>query len=132
MKVAFIKTKSATILWDVERIKRDYASRALPETVRTMSVSDLLEQCTHVDYDVSKSDMTRFPIVAMLAKRKYRLLEGDEQLHKARKLGLRTVSCCVLKPEEHKNYIIGYDEETYLRAVAEYWEDDLDEEDDPE
>lgn len=132
MKVAFLKTKSATVLWDVERIERDYGSRALPETVRTMSVPDLLEQCTHVDYDVSASDMTRFPIVAMLAKRKYRLLAGDEQLHKARKLGFRTVNCCVLMPEEHKKYILDYEEETYLRAVAEYWEDDPDEDDEIE
>lgn len=130
MKVAFLKTKSATVLWDVDRIIRDYRSRKLPHKVRTMSIPDLLEQCTHVDYDVTEFSITDFPIVAFLAKKKYRVLAGEEQLCKAWDMGWHTINCCVLDPDEHIPYVIDYDEETYLRAVAEYWEDGLDEEND--
>lgn len=132
MKVAFLKTPGATILWDVERMERDLSNRTLPETFRAMSVPDLIEQCTHVDYDVSESNMGRFPIVAILARGKYRVLTGDEQLHKARKLAFRTINCCVLTPEAHKPYIIDYDEATYLRAVEEYWADEPGDDDETE
>lgn len=132
MKVSFLKTKSATVLWDVDRMIRDYRSRRLPHKVRTMSLPDLHEQCRHVDYDVTDFPITDFPIVAFLAKKKYRVLVGEEQLCKAKKLGWHTVNCCVLTPEEHKPYIIDYDEETYLRAVAEYWESELEDEEEDE
>ena len=132
MKVSFLKTKSATVLWDVDRMIRDYRSRRLPHKVRTMSLPDLHEQCRHVDYDVTDFPITDFPIVAFLAKKKYRVLVGEEQLCKAKKLGWHTVNCCVLTPEEHKPYIIDYDEGTYLRAVAEYWENELEDEEEDE
>lgn len=129
MKVAFLKTKSATVLWDVERIERELTDGTLSCEIRSMSVHDLIEQSPHVDYDVSSCDLRRFPIVAWLGNGKFRLLTGDEQLHKARALAFREISCCVLKPKQHKPYIIGYDEATYLQAVEEYWNYDLEDED---
>ena len=129
MKVAFLKTETATVLWDVERIERNYRNGTLKRTVKAMSVPDLVEQSAHVDYDFMGSDIGRLPIVVFLAKKKYRVLTGEEQLLKARALGFRNIKCCVLTAEEHKPYIIGYDEETYLRAVSEYWADeDIDDE----
>ena len=124
MKAAFLKTATATVLWDVERIERHFRDGTLKQTVKSMSVPDLVEQSAHVDYDFMAYDLNRFPIVVFLTKNKYRVLTGEEQLLKARALGFRCIKCCILTAAEHKPYIIGYDEETYLRAVSEYWTDE--------
>lgn len=132
MKVAFVKTKSAVVLWDVDRIIRDIRVGKLMPKFRMMSVPDLREQCGYVNYDVSDCDLGNTPIVAHLAKEKYRVLVGEEQICKSGDLFIKNIRCFYLEPHEHKRYIVDYDKEVYCRAVEEYWDDTWYDEDDEE
>ena len=125
MKAAYLKTKSTFILWDVERMIRDMKSRKLVSTVRAIPIANLIDPRDGVDYDVMGCDVNTFPIVVFLAPDKYRVLTGEEQIIKARQMDCKTISCYTFQPKQHKNYIIDYDEDAYLRAIEEYWEGDL-------
>lgn len=122
MLVGFLKTANATVLWDVDRIRQDLQSGALDVTPRLMAVSDLVAQTTKIRNESAPCDMNDIPIAVAFPKNKFRLLWGDAQLHKAMRMCIRNTYCYLLSPEQHKQYIIAYDEAEYLRAIGEYWE----------
>lgn len=121
MRVAYLKTRGANILWDVDKMIRDMERGILVPKIEFYSAIDLMSQVPPIDYDISKVNILRFPIIALLGNGKFRMLAGEEQVARVRQLSFQTISCCELYPRQHKKYILDYDEETYLRAVSEYW-----------
>lgn len=122
MLVGFLKTESATILWDVDRIRRDLKMGALSLAPRLVTLSELGVQTSMNCDESAPCNMNELPVAVSFPKEKIRLLCGDAQLYRARRLSMKYIYCYVLPPELHKKYIIAYDEESYLRAVNEYWE----------
>ena len=128
--IAYLKTKSAVILWDVEAMRRDIDELRMSAEIRRMLVVNLMDLYHGKNLDVDNADISYFPIVAALSKDKYCVLEGAAQIEKARLLHFVELECFFIKPAQQKKYILDYDEETYLRAVKEYWADeDFDDED---
>lgn len=134
MKIGYLNTKTATILWDLGRLEKDIEMRRLSTERRCFPVVDLIGQCLVLEADALLCDVSILPIVFSFAPDKYRVMTGREQVRKARLLGFRELPCHFIKPGQHKRYIIDYDEASYLRAVEEYsnwdedWDEDLDEE----
>ena len=122
MLVGYLKTESATVLWDVDRIKRDLKTGELSLAPSLVMLAELSTQASRDCDEKAPCDMGELPIAVSFPKEKIRLLCGDAQLYRARRLSMKYVYCYLLPPELHKKYIIAYDEETYLRAVSEYWE----------
>ena len=125
MKVAYLITKSTVILWDVEAMRNDIETLKFSAEVRRMPVVNLMDLSRFDEAAVEPANIGIFPIVAALAPDKYCVLSGSEQIEKARRLGFIMLDCYYIKPAQQKKYILDYDEETYARAVKEYWEDEI-------
>lgn len=122
MLVGYLKTESATVLWDVDRIRRDLKAGDLSLAPSLVMLAELSTQISRDCDGKAPCDMNDLPIAVSFPKDKIRLLCGDAQICRARRLSMKHIYCYLLPPEQHKKYIIAYDEETYLRAVSEYWE----------
>lgn len=125
MKIGYVKTESTAILWDLGAMERDIEARRFLAEVRRMPVVNLVGTYRFREELVEDADISVFPIVVSFTPEKYCVLSGGEQIEKARALGFWDIDCYFIKPGQQKKYIIDYDEETYLRAVEEYWADEV-------
>lgn len=125
MQVVYLKTKSAVLLWDIEALRRDVENLKFSVEVRRMLIVNIRGLYRLGNEDVMGADIGVFPIVASLSRDKYCVLSGGEQIEKAWRLGFKSIDCYYVKPAQHKKYLLDYDEEIYLRAVKEYWEDEI-------
>ena len=48
------------------------------------------------------------------------MIDGNHRLFKANKLGYKTISAHYLSENEHKKYIVEYDEKLYKKIVEEF------------
>lgn len=124
MKLSYLKTKTAVLLWELGKIEQDIEARRFSFEQKRMLVVNLMGLYRINDVDWTQVDLSVPPIVAALDSNKYCVLSGGEQIEKARLLGFRELRCFYLKPSQHKRYIVDYDEDIYRRAVSEYWEED--------
>lgn len=125
MKVGYLKTKSAVILWDLGALELDIESGRISVEVRRMPVVNIAGLCRFDPELVEKVDISVFPLVVSFTPEKYCVLSGGEQIEKARALHFWDLDCYFLKPSQHKKYILDYDEATYQCAVNEYWDGEV-------
>lgn len=67
------------------------------------------------------TDITQPLIVINLTENVEKLIDGNHRLQKALKLGVKKITAYILSFEEHRNYIVDYDEHIYFKVVS-HWE----------
>lgn len=66
------------------------------------------------------TDITKPLIIVNLTKNVDKLIHGNHRLQKASKLGIKRIEAYFLSFEEHRDYIVDYNEETYCKIVS-HW-----------
>ena len=125
MKLTYLKTKHYTLLWNLSAIEKDIAERRYAFKIKRMPVVNILGIYYLGKVDWTTVNIGVHPIVAELAKDKYFVMSGGEQIEKAHFLGMRDIYCYYLTPSQQMRYLINHDEKDYRRAVSEYWKDEV-------
>lgn len=113
-----IGTISGKKIWDVEKIQKDISQYVIKE----YNTFQLLEENPfygNEQYAMS-TDISIPLIVVELKKGKEKLIDGNHRLFKANKSGHKTIAAHYLSEEEHKKYIVEYDEKLYEKIVEEF------------
>lgn len=116
-------TESGSLLWNIGRMLEDSASFR----VVSRSITELAEgNPFHGDPEYAmETDLTRPLILAELQEGKYKLLDGNHRLYKARALHVDRLPVYFLTREEHIRYIENYEEETYRKIMEDLFDRDL-------
>ena len=116
-------TESGSLLWNIGRMLEDAASCQ----VISRSTAELAEgNPFHGDPEYAMAtDLTKPLILAELQEGKYKLLDGNHRLYKARALQVGRLPVYVLTKEEHIRYIENYQEETYRKIMEDLFGRDL-------
>ena len=116
-------TESGSLLWNIGRMLEDAASFR----VASRSTEELAEgNPFHGDPEYAmETDLTKPLILAELWPGKYKLLDGNHRLYKARALQVDRLPVYFLTWEEHVRYIENYEEETYRRIMEDLFGRDL-------
>lgn len=116
-------TESGSLLWNIGRMLEDSASFR----VVSRSITELAEgNPFHGDPEYAmETDLTRPLILAELQEGKYKLLDGNHRLYKARALHVDRLPVYFLTREEHIRYIENYEEETYRKIMEDLFGRDL-------
>ena len=116
-------TESGSLLWNIGRMLEDAASFR----VVSRSTAELAEgNPFHGDPEYAmETDLSRPLILAELQEGKYKLLDGNHRLYKARALHVDRLPVYSLTREEHIRYIENYEEETYRKIMEDLFGRDL-------
>lgn len=116
-------TESGSLLWNIGRMLEDSASFR----VVSRSITELAEENPfHGDPEYAmETDLTKPLILAELQEGKYKLLDGNHRLYKARALHVDRLPVYFLTREEHIRYIENYEEETYRKIMEDLFGRDL-------
>ena len=125
MKTSYLKTKNVVLLWNLSAIEADIDACRFAFRIKRIPLVNLVGLFRVENEEWMRANIGIPPLVASLAKDKYCVLFGGEQIEKARALGFKHLDCYFLTPSQHKKYILDYNEERYQRAVSEYWEDEV-------
>lgn len=113
-----IGTISGNIMWDIEKIKKDISQYVIKE-YHTFELIEENPFYGNEQYAMS-TDISIPLIVVELKKGKRKLIDGNHRLFKANKLGHKTIAAYYLSEEQHKKYIVEYDEKLYKKIVEEF------------
>ncbi len=120
MELTYLRTPSATIAWDIERMSKDIYDGKCKYILKPMPIVNLIIYCDlYPVEDVYACDICDFPVVIMLGGGKYHVAKGMRQILKARKLHFWDLECYVVDARTQKRYIINYDKEIYKHALRE-------------
>lgn len=110
-----IKNKYGTLLWDVEKMLHDIFT--FPQQKR--SVCDLVQENPfHGDPEYAMStDLSKPLILIQLCDGKERLIDGNHRLYKAKKEGIKYITCYYLTVSQQQKYIVDFDESVYMQIV---------------
>ena len=116
-------TESGSLLWNIGRMLEDTAAFR----VVSRSITELAEgNPFHGDPEYAmETDLTKPLILAELQEGKYKLLDGNHRLYKARALHVDRLPVYFLTREEHIRYIENYEEETYRKIMEDLFGRDL-------
>ncbi len=116
-------TESGSLLWNIGRMLEDAAAFR----VVSRSITELAEgNPFHGDPEYAmETDLTKPLILAELQEGKYKLLDGNHRLYKARALHVDRLPVYFLTREEHIRYIENYEEETYRKIMEDLFGRDL-------
>ena len=116
-------TESGSLLWNIGRMLEDAAAFR----VVSRSITELAEgNPFHGDPEYAmETDLTKPLILAELQEGKYKLLDGNHRLYKARALHVDRLPVYFLTREEHIRYIENYEEETYRKIKEDLFGRDL-------
>ena len=104
-----------SVMWDIEKILADKHLLTIKQyDVGYLAANNLFYG--DINYAML-TDVTQPLIVVKLTKNIDKLIDGNHRLQKALKLGIKTLPAYCLSFEEHRNYIVDYDEETYCKVV---------------
>lgn len=107
-----------SIMWDIEKIIKDQRLFEMKEYDVGYLATNNPFYGNH-EY-VMCTDISQPLIVVQLTENTYKLIDGNHRLQKALKMGIEKINAYCLSFEEHRNYIVDYNEETY-RIVVEHW-----------
>jgi len=109
---------SGNIMWDIEKIKKDISQYVIKE----YNAFELFKENPFYGNEqyAMDTDISVPLIVVELKKGKEKLIDGNHRLFKANKLGYKTISAHYLSENEHKKYIVEYDEKLYKKIVEEF------------
>lgn len=116
-------TESGSLLWNIGRMLEDAAAFR----VVSRSTAELAEgNPFHGDPEYAmETDLSRPLILAELQEGKYKLLDGNHRLYKARALQVDRLPVYFLTREEQIRYIENYEEETYRKIMEDLFGRDL-------
>lgn len=108
-------TESGSLLWNIGRMLEDAGTFQ----VVSRSTAELAEgNPFHGDPEYAmETDLSRPLILAELQEGKYKLLDGNHRLYKARALQVDRLPVYFLTREEQIRYIENYEEETYRKIM---------------
>lgn len=108
-------TESGSLLWNIGRMLEDAAAFR----VVSRSITELAEgNPFHGDPEYAmETDLTKPLILAELQEGKYKLLDGNHRLYKARALHVDRLPVYFLTREEQIRYIENYEEKTYRKIM---------------
>lgn len=108
-----------SIMWDIEKILNDKHLFTIKE--HDVSYLAMNNPFHGNDEYVMDTDIAQPLIVVQLTENIDKLIDGNHRLQKALKLDMKTITAYNLSFEEHCNYIVDYDDQTY-HSVLEHWE----------
>ena len=114
-----IGNEHGSVIWDIEKILKDKDDFEIKEyDVKILAANNTF----HGDERYAMStDISKPLIVAELSENIDKLIDGNHRLQKALALGIEKIPAYFLSFEEHRRYIIDYNEKTYLDVVK-YWQ----------
>lgn len=113
-----IANEYGSIMWDVEKILKDKDRFTIKEyDVKYLVTNNPFHG--KAEY-VMNTDITQPLIVVKLTENIDMLIDGNHRLQKAVKLGVDKILAYSLNLEEHRKYIVNYDEKIYCEVVK-HW-----------
>ena len=114
-----IGNEYGSIMWDIEKLLKDIEKFR----IKSFDVKHLaLNNPFHGNEEYAMTtDITQPLIIVNLTENIDKLIDGNHRLQKALKLGAATIDAYYLSFEEHRNYIIDFDEDIYHHIVT-HWE----------
>ncbi len=114
-----IGNEYGSIMWDIENLLKDRDRFK----IREYDVKYLvLNNPFHGNEEhVMNTDITQPLIVVNLTENVDKLIDGNHRLQKAFKLGVEKIAAYFLSVEEHRNYIVDFDEAIYYEVVS-HWQ----------
>lgn len=114
-----IGNEYGSIMWDIEKILKDKDKFKIREyDVKCLALDNPFRG--NEEY-VMHTDITQPLIVVNLTGNIDKLIDGNHRLQKALKLGVEKIAAYFLTFEEHRNYIVDYEEKIYWDVVN-HWE----------
>ena len=113
-----IGNEYGSIMWDIEKLLRDIKKFR----IKTFDVENLaLNNPFHGNREYAMTtDITQPLIIVNLTDNIDKLIDGNHRLQKALKLGIATIDAYYLSFEEHRDYIIDFNENIYHHVVS-HW-----------
>ena len=103
------------VMWDIEKLLKDiekFKIRAFD--VKNLAVNNPFHG--NEEY-VMSTDITQPLIIVNLTENIDKLIDGNHRLQKALKLGVGIIDAYYLSFEEHRDYIVDFNEEIYHQVV---------------
>lgn len=111
-----------SVMWDVERIISEKDKFVIREfDVRALSMENKFNG--NEEYAMG-TDVTEPLIIVNLIGDIDKLIDGNHRLLKAARLGMDKIMAYYLSGEEHRQYIVDYDEKIYLNVVS-HWKEGI-------
>ena len=113
-----IGNEYGSVVWDIEKLLKDISKF----TTKKFDVNHLIKNNPfhgNAEY-VMTTDITKPLIIVNLTDGVDKLIDGSHRLQKAFKLGVENIDAYYLSFEEHRNYIIDFNELIY-HQVASHW-----------
>ena len=115
-----IGNEYGSIMWDIEKLLRDIKKFR----IKTFDVENLaLNNPFHGNREYAMTmttDITQPLIIVNLTDNIDKLIDGNHRLQKALKLGIATIDAYYLSFEEHRDYIVDFNENIYHHVVS-HW-----------
>ena len=113
-----IGNEHGSVLWDIEKLLNDIGKfRTREFDVEFLALNNPFRG--NEEYAM-KTDITKPLIIVALTENADKLIDGNHRLQKALKLGIPKITAYYLSFEEHHNYIVNYDEQTYCEVVRHF------------
>ena len=111
-----IGNEYGSIMWDIEKLLKDIEKFR----TRTFDVKHLaLNNPFHGNEEYAMTtDITQPLIIVNLTENIDKLIDGNHRLQKALKLGVATIDAYCLSFEEHRDYIVYFNEDIYHHVVS--------------
>ena len=110
-----IGNEYGSIIWDIEKILKDKDKFKTREyDVKYLARNNPFHGSEEY---VMNADITQPLIVVSLTENIDKLIDGNHRLQKALKLSVEKIAAYFLTFEEHRNYIIDYEERIYCDVV---------------
>lgn len=113
-----IGNEFGSVIWDIEKLLKDKGKFRMREyDVKCLALNNPFHG--NEEY-VMNTDITQSLIIVNLTENVDKLIDGNHRLQKALKLGVEKINAYFLSFEEHRDYIVDYDEVIY-HEVVNHW-----------
>ncbi|MBR3973931.1 MAG: ParB N-terminal domain-containing protein [Oscillospiraceae bacterium] len=113
-----IGNEYGSVIWDIERLLTDIEKfRIRAFDVKHLAINNPFNG--NEEYAMT-TDITQPLIIVNLTENIDKLIDGNHRLQKAIKLGVEKIDAYFLTFEEHRDYIVDFNEEIY-HQVANRW-----------
>ena len=107
-----------SVIWDIEKILKDISKFRIKEfDVKRLVINNPFNG--NAEYAMT-TDITKPLIIVNLTENIDKLIDGNHRLQKAFKLGVKKIDAYYLSFEEHRDYIVDFNEAIY-HQVANHW-----------
>lgn len=110
--------KYGSILWDIAAMLQDAAD--FPVVAYDVQVLAAANSFHGDEVHVMETDLSLPLVVVELLPGVEKLIDGNHRLQKALRLGITTLPVYRLTFQQHRRYIVDYDEATYQQVIR-HW-----------